>query len=91
MSLISDEFNGFEIKGPPIIIGGDIITIVCGASRANYISGITWTYPNENLNKHSKFINRNIKINIDSSTVEIMLVSLMLILNGVKNKLSQKM
>lgn len=61
MSLISDEYNNFGIIGPSLIVGGDNITIVCGVSKYNYINDITWTYPNENQNKPSKFVNKYIR------------------------------
>ncbi|XP_022178523.1 vascular endothelial growth factor receptor 1 isoform X3 [Myzus persicae] len=42
--FVTDVSNGLGIKGPPIVVDGDDITIECGASKYNYNENIKWIY-----------------------------------------------
>lgn len=43
-NIILDIPNGLVIKGPPIVVEGDYVTLLCGASKYYYLQYIKWTY-----------------------------------------------
>lgn len=46
-----------SIKGPPIVVEGDDITVECGASKYNYNQDIKWIY--RDLNNIEKPVNND--------------------------------
>jgi len=60
--IILDVSNGLAIKGPPIVVDGDDITIECGASKYNYNQNIKWIY--RDLNNVESPVNDNKSENI---------------------------
>jgi len=64
--MIIDVSNGLGIKGPPIVVDGDDITIECGASKYNYNQSIKWIY--RDLNNLESPVNNNKSEHIYSRT-----------------------
>jgi len=60
------------IKGPPIVVDGDDITIECGASKYNYNQNIKWIY--RDLNNAESPVNNNTSEHIHFNTKKVVVI-----------------
>lgn len=51
--------NGLNIKGPPVVVEGDNITVECGASKYNYHQNIRWVHKKLNNEEEYPLSNNN--------------------------------
>ncbi|XP_050544021.1 vascular endothelial growth factor receptor 1 isoform X2 [Daktulosphaira vitifoliae] len=64
--LVTDVTRGLSIKGPPVVVEGDNITVECGASKYMYAQNISWAFrsPSNNIelisSNKTQFITQNV-------------------------------
>ncbi|KAF0766886.1 vascular endothelial growth factor receptor 1 isoform X2 [Aphis craccivora] len=77
--FVTDVYNGLSIKGPPIVVEGDDITVECGASKYNYNQDIKWIY--RDLNNKEKPVNKDKNVFLTNNKTSLSYRSYLMIKN----------